>query len=511
MIPKARLSLVAAIGAGLALVGAVAAQPPAQPGSAPQIFNSTCASCHGRDLKGATAKTVFSEAVLAKGDAELMKSIAAGPVGVPDHAFKTSLGLTDDQVFRLAVYMRVQGGNLKPKPAFVENPNGQVISSARQTFKVETVADGLETPWGMAFLPDGRLLVTERPGRLRIVGRGGKLSAPVPGVPRVWERQDSGLLDIALHPDYARNGWIYLAYTDVVPGYVAPPASAAPAAPAAPGAAPPRPVSPPSMTVLIRGKLTAAGEWVTDREIFRAPNELYTPSGSHYGTRFVFDKQGHLFYSLGERGDPNNAQKLTSPLGKIHRVNDDGSVPADNPFVNTPGAIKTIWTYGHRNPEGLAFDPVSGLLWESEHGPTGGDEINVIEKGKNYGWGVISMGIQPGITKTAEPGMEQPVAYYTPTLAPSGIHFYAGAKYPAWKNNLFVGMLAGQQLRRLEVKGRQVVSQEVLFDQFGRTRAVATGPDGLLYALVQNPTGQGTGVSLSASTPGRVVRLAPAQ
>jgi glucose/arabinose dehydrogenase len=263
------------------------------------------------------------------------------------------------------------------------------------------------------------------------------------------------------------------------------------------------------MTVFIRGRINARNEWVDTQEIFRAPYSLYTPSGSHYGTRMVFDKQGFLYFSIGERGQQTNAQNLSIPLGKIHRVKDDGSIPADNPFVNTPGAIKTLWTIGNRNAEGLSYDPRTGLLWESEHGPTGGDEINVIVKGHNYGWGVASMGVQPGITKQHAEGMDDPVAYYTPTQAPSGINFYSGTKYPGWKNSLFVSMLAGQNLRRLEVKDGKVLSQEVIFNQFGRTRHVITGPDGLLYILIQNPTGGNTGVSLSATTPGMVIRLVP--
>lgn len=263
------------------------------------------------------------------------------------------------------------------------------------------------------------------------------------------------------------------------------------------------------MTVFIRGKINKNHEWVNEQLLYRGPPALYTPSGAHYGTRFLFDKTGHVFYTLGERGAMTNAQDLSIPLGKIHRINDDGTIPKDNPFVNTPNAIPSIWSYGHRNPEGLAWDPVTGLMWESEHGPTGGDEINIIEKGKNYGWGVISMGQQPGITKRTEPGMEVPVVYYTPTIAPSGMAFYSGSKYPGWKNNLFVAALAGQQLRRLEIKGRAVVHEEAVFEQFGRVRAVTTGPDGLFYVILQNPTGAGTGVGLSASTPGMVIRLVP--
>lgn len=488
-------------------------QPPAGGGrgnSAAALYTTTCAPCHGVDLTpGSPAPTLFSERLLAANDDEtLVARIKNGVPNTPMQPFKSTLD--DQQIWQLVAYIRTQAANLKDKPVFVPDPNNQVIKSEKQTFKIEVVAPGLETPWGLAFLPDGRLLVTERPGHLRIIDKGRLLPDAVQGTPKVWERQDSGMLDVAVHPQYATNGWIYLAYTEVVPGYVAPPPapSPEPAAEAGRGRGRGGPPSPPSMTVFVRGKIDKDNRWVDEQLLYRAPSELYTPSGSHYGTRFLFDKAGHVFYSLGERGDMTNAQDLSKPLGKIHRINDDGSIPRDNPFVNTPNALPSIWSYGHRNPQGLAWAP-DGLLWESEHGPTGGDEINVIDKGKNYGWGVISMGIQNGISERAHAGMEQPVVYYTPTIAPSGIGFYTGSKYPGWKNNLFVAALAGQQLRRLEISGRKVVHQEAVFQQFGRVRSVTTGPDGLLYVLLQNPTGAGTGMSLAASTPGMVIRLVP--
>jgi len=479
--------------------------------AAAALFTSTCAPCHGTDLAGGRAPTLFSERVLTSNDDETLAAKIRD--GVPNTAMQPFKGTLDDQqIWQLVAYIRTAAANLKDKPVFVPDPNNQTIKSERQTFRIEVVAPGLETPWGLVFLPDGRLLVTERPGRLRIIDKGTLLPDPVQGTPKVWERQDAGMLDVAIHPQYAKNGWIYLAYTEVVPGYVAPAAPAAPAEPPPAAGARGRgrggPPSPPSMTVFIRGKIDKTNRWVEEQVIYRAPAELYTPSGSHYGARFIFDRTGHLFYSLGERGDMTNAQDLSKPLGKIHRVNDDGSVPKDNPFVGTPNAIPSIWTYGHRNPQGLAWAP-DGMLWEAEHGPTGGDEINVIEKGKNYGWGVISMGLQNGITERSHAGMEQPIVYYTPTIAPSGIGFYTGTRYPGWKNNLFVAALAGQQLRRLEISGRKVTHQEAVFEQFGRVRAVTTGPDGLLYVLLQNPTGSGTGLGLSASTPGMVIRLVP--
>jgi aldose sugar dehydrogenase len=499
----------------LAAQSGIAQQPSSQPADTPlaggargggrreppgkTLFTTYCASCHGTDISGGRAPSLFNQNLLEeRTDDTLHTRIQTGNAEAGMPPFKEIL--TDDQIWQLIAYTRLEAGNMTAAPPFVPSPEGQVVHSQKQNFRIDVVAGGLDTPWGLAFLPDGRLLVTERSGHLRIIANGKLLPEPVKGTPEVWARQDGGMLDIALHPDYTKNGWIYLTYTEVQPGSEALPP---------PAAGQGRSSGPPSMTVIIRGRINQNNEWVDTQDVFRASASLYTASNIHYGSRLLFDREGHLFYSLGERGEMKNAQDLSNPLGKVHRINDDGSIPSDNPFVKTPGAIPSIWTYGHRNPQGLSWDPVTGLLWESEHGPTGGDEINILEKGKNYGWGVITMGIQPGITLHSAPGMEQPIVYYTPTIAPSGIRFYAGKRYPRWKNNLFVAGLAGQQLRRLEIKGRKVVTQEVLFQQYGRVRTVATGPDGLLYVLLQNPTGGGTGVSLSAATPGMVIRLVP--
>jgi glucose/arabinose dehydrogenase len=400
----------------------------------------------------------------------------------------------------------------KPKPTPPPDPDGQVIKSEKQTFKIEVIAREIETPWALAFLPDGRLLITERPGRLRIVEKGKLLPEAVKGTPKVWEKQDGGLFDVEVHPQYAKNGWIYLSYSEIVPGYVAPP-------PPPPGAEPPPPPpgaqqgrgrgrggppDPPTMTVIVRGKISKNNEWTDEQVLFRAKPEVYSSSNAHYGSRFIFDKQNHLFYALGEKNDPMKAQDLSTPIGKIHRVNDDGSVPKDNPFVGKEGAVPTIWSYGHRNPQGFAWDPITGKLWESEHGPQGGDEINVIEPGHNYGWGVITMGNDPRVPEKTHEGMEQPIVYYTPTIAPSGMVFYTGNKYPGWKNSLFVSALAGQQLRRLEISGTQVTHQAPVFSQLGRVHDVIIGPDGYLYVTLQL-----AGQFLSQSTPGMIARLIP--
>ena len=392
-------------------------------------------------------------------------------------------------------------GAQAPGPASpLADPDGQVIKSEKQTFKVEVLARDLETPWAIAFLPDGRILVTERPGRLRIVDKGKLLPEPVKGTPTVWEKQDGGLLDVEVHPQYARNGWIYLSYSEALPGF----AASAPPAGADAQQLPRPPADPPTMTVIVRGRINKNNEWADQQVLFRAPPAIYNARNAHYGSRFVFDKNNHLFFSLGDKQQVMDAQDLSKPTGKIHRVNDDGSVPKDNPFVKESGALPTIWSYGHRNPQGLAWDPVTGKLWESEHGPNGGDEINVIEPRRNYGWGVITMGTEPGMTKRSEPGMEQPIVYYTPTIAPTGMTFYTGDKYPGWKNSLFVAALAGQQLRRLETNGAAISHQEMVFNQFGRVRDVVVSPDGYLYVLLQRP-----GQVLSQSTAGMLARLVP--
>jgi glucose/arabinose dehydrogenase len=402
--------------------------------------------------------------------------------------FGAALTLEATAVFTDAPH-EPQGGQRESKPQL--DPANQIVKSEKETFRIDVIASGVETPWALAFLPDGRLLVTERAGRLRIIDHGKLLPEGVKGLPKVWEKQDGGMFDVEVHPQYSTNGWIYLSYSETLPGYTPPPAPATPP-------------DPPSMTVIMRGRINKNNEWVDQQILFRAPPEIYSSTNAHYGSRFIFDKQNHLFFSIGEKQQMMDAQDLSKPTGKIHRVNDDGSVPKDNPFVNRPGAVPSIWSYGHRNPQGLAWDPVTGKLWESEHGPQGGDEINVIEAGHNYGWPVITNGVQPGITKRAEEGMESPIVSFTPSIAPSGIAFYTGSRYPGWKNNLFVSALGGQQLRRLEISGTTVTHQEVVFSQFGRVHDVIVGPDGYLYTTLQLP-----GRVLSESTPGMVIRLVP--
>jgi glucose/arabinose dehydrogenase len=513
------------LGAPLLGVGAFAsfaanAQPAGDmPGQTPAvergraIFAATCAACHGTDLSGGRGPSLFNADRLATlGAAGLRDKIEKGGAGTEMPAFKDLYSAAD--IDGMIAYLTARAEQLRPRatargdlfaPPPPPNPDGQRIHTKTQDIQLEVVEKGLETPYGMDLLADGRVIVSERTGDgyLRIVDLAGKTpSVRVTGLPKIHQGQDAGLLDVAVGPNHATDGWIYIAYSDDDPALPEPP----PPAPGAPGFQVKRK---PSMTVIARGKIDANNRWAEHQEIFRAPWSFYTPSGSHYGARILFDTQGHLFFSVGERGDMRNAQNLMTPLGKIHRVNLDGSIPADNPFVGRKDALPSIWSYGHRNPEGLAWGPGTGLLWESEHGPVGGDEVNVIVKGGNYGWGVVSKGMQPGIKDVSAPGMIDPVAWYFPTLAPSGIGFYEGDRYKGWKGSLFVTGLNGQQLRRLTVKGDQVVDQEVVFASLGRVRDVLTGPDGLLYILMTNPTGQGTGIDLTNPVVGALVRVRP--
>ena len=505
-----------ALGAGLLSAQAPPPAPPASPPTTPanagfgggrelqrltgERFTENCGGCHGAPGTVGRAPNLFDQRLLsAHNDEDLFRIVTKGIEGAEMPAFEEVL--PTEQIWQLIAWLRLEAENTQPRPQFIADPAGAVIASEQQKFRIDVVAQGLETPWGLAFLPDGRMLVTERAGQLRIIDRKGRLlPQAVKNTPPVWERQDAGLMDVAVDPDYRKAGWIYLSLVELKPGYQLPPAPAL-----KPGERPP---NHPSMTVIVRGRLNKKGEWVDAQTLFRAPLDRYTPSGVHYGSRLTFDPQGRLLFSMGERGDMKNAQDLSTPLGKLHRINRDGSIPADNPFVNRPGAVPSILSWGHRNPQGLAHDAV-GRLWEAEHGPSGGDEINLIQPGGNFGWGVVSMGIQPGISARAAPGMIGPVTYYTPTIAPSGIALYRGNRYPAWSGNLLVAGLAGQQLRRLVLDGERITHQEVLFKSYGRVRAVTTGPDGLLYVLLQRPTGQGTGQPLSASTPGLVIKLEP--
>lgn len=361
---------------------------------------------------------------------------------------------------------------------FAAPAGAQTFPSSAGPLKVETVAGGLSHPWGLQFLPDGRMLVTERPGRIRIASREGKLSPALANVPRVFASGQGGMLDVLLDRNFAANRTIYFCFSDPIEGG--------------------------GRTALARAKLDAGETPRLDevKVIFR--QEGPPSSGNHYGCRILQTPDDNLFLATGEHfSTRDQAQNLANHLGKLIRIAPDGSVPKDNPYVGRADARPEIWSYGHRNPQGLALHPSTGKLWEQEHGPQGGDEINIIEKGKNYGWPVIGYGVNYGGGKihegTHKTGMEQPVKYWVPSIAPSGLTFYTGELFPAWKGHLFAGALKSQMLVRLELDGDRIVKEERLLQGLAeRIRDVRQGPDGALYLLTDNNAGR-----ILRVTPGR--------
>ncbi len=343
----------------------------------------------------------------------------------------------------------------------------QTVKSEKHDFRIVTLVRGLQNPWSIAFLPDGRMLVTERAGRLRIVGKDYKLDPkPVEGLPEIVASGQGGLLDVVLHPQYDKNGWIYWSYN----------------APGTGGWG----------TALARGKLE--GQRMTDVQVLFSM-EPKTRAGHHFGGRIVFDNKGFVYLGLGDRGDMPRAQKLDDHAGSVIRLHDDGRVPKDNPFVGRAGAKPEKFTLGNRNIQGAALHPQTGELWTHEHGPQGGDEVNVMRSGRNYGWPVITYGVNYGIGTrigegSAKPGMEQPLHVWVPSIAPSGMAFYTGDKFPNWKGNLLVGALRDEMLVRLELNGEKVVREERLIKgQIGRIRDVRVGPDGFVYLLTDERDG----------------------
>lgn len=359
--------------------------------------------------------------------------------------------------------------------------------SAFHDYRVVTVVDGLMHPWGMVWLPNGDMLVTERPGRLRIVRDGRLLPDPVPGVPEVRAQGQGGLLDVALHPDFATNRLVYLSYSK----------------PNADGTE--------STTAVVRGRLEDDA-LVDVEEIFEA--DMWSRSRGHYGSRFAFDDQGYLFITLGDRQEPprgdlaaHGAQDRSNHQGTIIRLHDDGSVPADNPFVGMEGVRPEIWSWGHRSPQGLVIHPETGDLWETEHGPQGGDELNLIQAGLNYGWPVIGYGVNYRTgnaihASTHQEGMEQPKHFWVPSIATSGLMVYMGDRFPEWRGNIFSGGMRGEQLARLTLEGQEVVAEETLLNGFGQIRDVRQGPDGYIY-LALKPRDD--------SDPTAIVRLEPVE
>ena len=343
--------------------------------------------------------------------------------------------------------------------------DASIHNTEKVSFQVQTYIDGFDIPWGMAFMPDKRMLVTDRIGDIWIVAKDGTNKVKVIGeVPSVRSKGQGGMLDVEVHPDFINNSFIYLTYSDISDNKF--------------------------HTSLIRAKLVN-NQLVDSEVIFRPKEQSFTKKTHHYGSRIVFDDDGFIYFSIGDRGDRDLAQNLDMPNGKMYRIYDDGTIPIDNPFYYTKGAIKSIWSYGHRNAQGMAIHPLTRQIWEAEHGPRGGDEVNIILKGHNYGWPVITYGKNYSGTIisrfTHREGMDQPVFHWTPSIAVCGIAFYDGDQFPEWKNNLLATSLKFERLHRIELDGLNMVKDEIIFEAGSRVRDVEIGPNGMIYVALEDP------------------------
>lgn len=442
-------------------------------GKVESLYTQHCKVCHGENLDGGLGGSLIdrkSWKIVGK-ERTFLEYVLNGNVAAGMPAFKDKL--SPAEIRALEIYINEERQIAEANPPVADTKG--VYSSGGYKFRLETIVDDLDIPWSVAFMPDGGLLIAERPGPVRLFEEG-ELLPPVEDTPKVWAKGQGGMMEVALHPDFQDNGWIYLAYS-----------------------AQGKKKSDAGMTKIVRGRIID-NIWMDEEVIFEAPERTFVTTTRHFGTRLVF-KEGYLFFAIGDRGRKNDAQDLTLPNGKIHRIFDDGRIPEDNPFIGKKGAFSSIWTYGNRNPQGLDKHPLTGGIWESEHGPRGGDEINLIERGNNYGWPVITHGMNysgtPITEKTAMEGMEQPKLHWTPSIAVCGIDFYEGDVFPEWKYDLFAGGLASKELHRLKIKNGDVVSSSIAMKGAGRVRDVASGPDGHLYLVLNGPD--------------RVVRLVPAE
>lgn len=438
-----------------------------------KIYQQYCSSCHGPKLQGGNAQSLVDGVwQFGSGRGYVTQTVKFGVqhLGMPGYEDT----LTASQVKQVVDFLMDAENNASPpKPQIPKQ-----IQTRDYDITIETIAEGLEVPWSIAFIDNDTFLVTERPGRLRKIVNGQLLSEPIQGTPMVLSEGQGGLLDVAIDPKHKDNGWVYLAYSHALEE----------SGDNRPGA----------MTRIVRGRIKD-NTWTDQQILYEAPHETYRTTRHHYGCRIVFDKKGHLFFGIGDRGAMEQAQDWSCPNGKIHRIFTDGRIPEDNPFVNRKDALPTIFAYGIRNPQGMAIHPVTDQLWENEHGPLGGDEINLIEAGKNYGWPVITYGRNYDssiISKlTEKEGMEQPILYYTPSIAICGQDFVRGDLFAKWKHYQLNGALKYEEVRLTDVKDNRVLHDEVILKNAGRVRDVACGPDGAIYAVLNQP--------------GTIIRLTP--
>jgi aldose sugar dehydrogenase len=430
-----------------------------------KLYNEYCASCHGANMQGGNAQSLINGVwQFGAEDSYIFRNTKYGITHLGMPAYENSL--SDSDINDILAYIRAA----EKEKGVVRPPVANETGTMDYNLKIDVFAEGLEVPWAIDFLDKNTALITEKPGRVRMVKNGKMVAQPIAGIPAVLNEGQGGLLDVAIDPNYAENGWIYLAYSHAitVEGQN-------------------RPVA---MTRIVRGKIED-NKWVQEQAIWEAPVETYRTTRHHYGCRIVFDPWGHLYFAIGDRGIQDQAQDNSLPNGKVHRIYPDGKIPADNPFIAVPGAMASIYSLGNRNIQGMAIHPLTGQLWTTEHGPMGGDELNLILPGRNYGWPIATYGRNYNgsiITEnTHYPGMEQPNFMWNPSPGLCGLDFYQGDMFPKWQNKLMVGALKYEDVTLTTLAGDRVIHTETILKNAGRVRDVTSGPDGAIYVVLNNP------------------------
>lgn len=436
--------------------------------NAPELYAQLCSQCHGINLEGGTGGS-FVDGIWKYGEKKhfMFRNIKFGieTAGMP--AWDGIL--SDDQINSVLDFILSNESTKGIEPPVPPTS----ATSEDYSIKVETIVDGMSNPWSVAFIDERTALVTEVEGSLKWLIDDQLSEVAIEGTPAVNSNVQGGLLDVAIDPDYLENGWIYLSYSDFD-------------------------ASNKCMVGIVRGRVVD-NKWVDEERIFQAPADQYSSMNHHFGSRIAFANDGTLYFSIGDRGDQNNAQDTSRAGGKIHRINRDGSIPDDNPFVDEKGAMASVFSYGHRNPQGLVQRPDTGQIWATEHGPMGGDELNLLQPALNYGWPLTTFGINYDgkiISEDSElPGIETPRLHWTPSIAVCGIDFHEGSQFSKWNGDLFVTSLKFNEIQRLHFNGDEIVSKEVLLKNAGRMRDVEVAPDGSIYVLMNNP--------------GRILKLTP--
>lgn len=431
-----------------------------------ELYKAYCAGCHGAELQGNSAAALIKEEwKYGRSRGSIARNITYGIKGTEMAAFGNIL--SDEEVKALVDYI-IKVQNVPPTE---DRPLPSVIQTKDYVIKIEKVIEqGIETPWGIAFTGPNQAYFTERKGTIRQIINGQLVEEPVKGTPPTQELRTGGYMDIVADPNYSENGWLYLAYS-YTPGIIDDKNALA-------------------MTKVVRGRITNH-QWTDQQTLFEVPDSLLVRKGNRWGCRFLFDKQGYLYFSIGDMNRAEASQAPGKAPGKVYRIHPDGSIPETNPYAGEQSALRAVFTLGNRNVQGIDQHPVTADIWASEHGPMGGDELNILEKGENYGWPLITYGVDYDGSvvsdRTHKEGMAQPIIQWTPSIAVSAVQFVDDSRFPLWKNNLMVGALKFEELRRLVIKNKSVGQQEIILKDYGRVRDIQNGPDGALYVLLNSP------------------------